>query len=123
MLARIRLVGSTQLSLFWAGGVGVPTGRDGFSFFLLALRTALPEELAPSLWPLEYLHIPQLLAPGAFEMFFFSVPLSPDLPCIFEFIHLLPVSIISSEFQRCASQLYGVVQCVTYQMGYYYGIR
>jgi hypothetical protein len=42
----------------------------------------------------------------------------------FIFFHnLKPVSIISLEFQRCASQLYGAVQCLMDQMGNYYGIR
>jgi hypothetical protein len=80
------------MSLFWAGGAGFPAGRDGFSLFLLAVGTALPEELSPSLRPLEYLRIPQLLAAGVVDLFFFSVPLSQDLPCIFEFIHPLPRS-------------------------------
>jgi hypothetical protein len=63
-----------------------------FPSFLLAVGTALPEELASSLWLLQTLHTPQFLAPGAVKMFFFSVSLSQGLPCIFEFIHLLPQS-------------------------------
>jgi hypothetical protein len=78
------------MSLFWAGGAGFPTGRGGFSFVLLAVGTALPEELSSSLQPQQSLHIPQLLFPGAIEMFVFSVPFSQDLPRIFEFVHLLP---------------------------------
>jgi hypothetical protein len=57
---------------------------------LLAVGTALPEKLASSLRPLQSLHISQLLAPEAVEMFIFSVPFSQDLPQILEFIHLLP---------------------------------
>jgi hypothetical protein len=76
------------MSLFWTGGAGFPTGIDGFSFFLLAVGTALPEEMASYLQPLQSLHIPQLLAAGAVEMFFFSVRLFQHLPHIFQFIHL-----------------------------------
>jgi hypothetical protein len=113
------------MSLFWAGDAGFPTGRDGFSFFLLAVGTTLPEELASCLQPLQSLCVPQLLAPRTVEVFFFSVPLSQGLPPICEFIFfhdLKPVSIISLEFQRWVSQLYGVVQCMMDQMGNYYSI-
>jgi len=78
-LATIRLLGGTEMSLFWAGGAGFPTGRDGFSFFLLAVGTTLPEELAFSLQPLQSMHVPQLLAPGTVEVFFFCVALSQFL--------------------------------------------
>jgi len=89
-LATIRLPGGTEMCLFWAGGPVFPTGRGGFSFVLLAVGKAVPEELASSLRPLQSLHIPQLLVPRAVEMFVFSVPSSQDLPRIFEFVHLLP---------------------------------
>jgi len=39
------------------------------------------------------------------------------------FHDLKPVRIISLEFQRCTSQLYGAVQWLTDQMGNHYGIR
>jgi len=119
-LATIRLVGGTEMFLSWVGSAGFPTGRDGFSFFLLAMGTALPEKLASSLWPLHYLRIPELLAPGAVKMFLFSVPLSQDLPSFISFHDLKPVSIIL-EFQRCASRL-GVVQRLMDQMCNCYGI-
>ena len=80
MLATIRLLVGAEMSLFWASGRGFPTGRDGFSFILLAVGTAVHEELASSLQPLQSLHISQLLAPRAVEMFVFSVPFSQDLP-------------------------------------------
>ena len=37
-------------------------------------------------------------------------------------MNVQPVIVFALEFQRCASQRYGVVQCLMDQMGNYYGI-